>query len=397
MPLPMNAPKTSTILALDPEPEPDGPYPAAWRYRADPPARRVIMPAALPGTTAIAWLVTTGHGVSEVLHTGRPEVPWPWALTGHGQRGPDFIALSGDQHTSIRRIVDRVFAQERYTGRASAAALAAALEPGADLIASYCTPLMKRLAVHLGFPASEWEQAVQEPTDITQAFARTPADKAVMQHGMDSLLAYSRALMQAKLRRPDGTLLDRMISAMRAAGMDDETIVHAVRVIATASATPGSNLAGILRGALSRPGLLALIAQHPELIEQITSELVRMDGLYGLMNLRWLDRPVRLARGVTLPTDEPVIPSMLAYCRDPQIFHEPEAFDPSRPITTLPWGAGPHTCPAYRIGWGMLTAGLHEFALAHPGAYLTREPVMTAGLLPSADVLLTADAVSLLA
>ena len=62
---------TTEILALNPAP--DGSYPAAWQYRADPPAHRVIMPAAAPAVLAGAWLVTTGEGVEAVLRAGRQD------------------------------------------------------------------------------------------------------------------------------------------------------------------------------------------------------------------------------------------------------------------------------------------------------------------------------------
>lgn len=76
----------------------------------------------------------------------------------------------------------------------------------------------------------------------------------------------------------------------------------------------------------------------------IVDELLRIDDPF-VANRRVTTRPVDLG-GVRVPEGQRLSLHWTAANRDPEIFDEPDAFDPEGNADhNLVWGAGPHVCP----------------------------------------------------
>jgi cytochrome P450 len=351
------------VLALDAAP--GGQPPACWLPRREGElARPVLTPAG-----GSAWLLTSWEAVSEAL-TG-PHAPfayWPHVITAHPWRWPDFNTLPPPGHSVLRpyyvRHVTRdasVAAVVRPAARALAARLPLRAGP-VDLVAHYVQPLVGAVAVAQGFPPEPFTPPASEP------WVRSWPDVAGARSGLADLLEHCAAVYGAQLASPGVKPLERMAAAMRRDGWPAADIVRAYRVASTAVKTPADPLAGVLWERLLR---------HPGTI----SELVRTRWHFGLMNPRTLGRPVELSDGTVIGKGKVVIPSMRAALRD-EAHWGPGAgqvqdgdYDRAEPF-----GWGPYGCPAYHLGWEVITAGAEELEAAWPRAVLhavTWKPGMT--------------------
>jgi cytochrome P450 len=376
---------------------PNGRHPASWGYRPGEHYRWVL----LPGIDVEVMLVTSWMAVNAVLCSGAsPGIRFP--LIGHNERYPDFNTLpSGGLHARIRNIIGPIIgkrnAQRAEMLRDTARQLVTKLDltsGPADLREGYSVPMTQALAASLGFPESEYRDAVIRPTAVEQRLVGDTEDLKEVSQALKELLEYCRDLDRKLRKRPDadGIPLARIAAIMRAQGLPDEVIWHTFRTLATGSVTPaGGVLDRFLERLVRTPDLARTFYDSPQLRPGIISEIVRDDSYFGLMNYREITEPLVLPDRTVIPVG-PAVLSMDAALHDPARFPEPDQFNIYRPVDTTPWGIGEFGCPAFRSSWELLVIVGEEFSGrygAYPWRpYIAREPVFFDALLPGMTELL---------
>jgi hypothetical protein len=205
----------------------DGRHPASWSYRPREHYRWVL----LPGIDVKVMLVTSWMAVNAVLCSGAsPGIRFP--LIGHNERYPDFnTLLSGGLHAQIRNIIGPIIgkrnAQRDAMLRDTARQLVTKLDltgGPADLREGYSVPMIQALATSLGFPESEYRDAVMRPTAVQQRLVGDAEDMKEVRQALKDLLEYCRDLDRELRKRPDteGIPLVRIAAIMRAQGLPDE-------------------------------------------------------------------------------------------------------------------------------------------------------------------------------
>lgn len=155
---------------------------------------------------------------------------------------------------------------------------------------------------------------------------------------------------------------------------------------------------------------LYLLARHPEFVPRIREEVeaafgtepVTLSGLYRLpLTLRVLDETMRLypsfwmidrvalqddvADGIRIPAGTTVAPYIYGTHRNPEIWDDPESFDPSRfeddakkdrhPFAHIPFGGGPRKCIGSNMALAQMLLILASFVRRYDFELASPEPV----------------------
>ncbi|MEV4804334.1 cytochrome P450 [Nonomuraea sp. NPDC049421] len=151
------------------------------------------------------------------------------------------------------------------------------------------------------------------------------------------LFAYFLHLVRERARTPG----DDLISLMLPEGPG--TVVSNCYSLLLGASVTLPNVVNSTVAELARDGGYRAWAARPDLLRGGVEEALRWASP-GSHFMRHTTRPVRLS-GVALPAGEPVVAWIGAANRDPEIFPDPDAFDPARtPNRHLAFGSGHHYC-----------------------------------------------------
>lgn len=361
------------------------PHEALAQLRQNAPAVPVMTPNGLR-----TWLVTgyeharallADPRLSKDMRVGKDLIPRNFA---DPDKQREFLAESGERsqfpyvlsvhmldsdppdHTRLRRLVGRAFTARRVESlRPRITELTGEL---LDAMARYDRlDLMEALAFPVPFTVICWLLGV--PPDDRAEFRRwsnllvSGAGTDEVREASASMIAYLKALIEAKRAEPDDDMLTDLVHTQDAGDQlsADELISMAFLLLVAGHETT-VNLIG--------NGTLALLT-HPEAREQLTTddalwpaaieEFLRYDGPVTNATWRFTTEPVEVG-SVVIPEGEFVTISIGAAGRDPARYPAPDRLDITRPHSaSVAFGHGIHHClgaPLARLEGQIVISGL---------------------------------------
>jgi hypothetical protein len=259
-------------------------------------------------------------------------------------------------HTRLRALLQKTFTPRRLEATRPwiEGTIGALLDPIAergetDFLRDFAFPLPALVIAHLlGAPPADTE-AIKEWSDRLAAYLGGAVDErdnfAEAQAGLASLVAYFRALLDERRRRPGDDLMSALLRAEHEGQRltPDEVVANCVLLLFAGHETTTNLLGNGLYHLLRQPEQLAALRAEPGLVPGAVEELLRYDGpvpatlKIATEAVEWHGR--RIAPG------ERVLPFLSAANRDPRRFAEPDALDVRRaPSRHLAFAFGIHFC-----------------------------------------------------
>ena len=348
------------------------------------------------------WMLTRFADVHETLRDRRlgrvyhhrytpaelaqPEPDPRWAAFHQHERW-SLLSLEPPDHTRIRRLVSKVFtprsvaALEPAISGLSEELLDCCQEMGAfDLLADYAQPFSVAVICSvLGMPQGDarqlldWSHAIVKMYELRSSDEmRTRADRAA-----GELVDYTKALIEAKRRDPDGSLISSLVEVVDGGDRlsDDEIVSTAVVLLEAGHEATVNTLGNGMRA------LLAHRNQWQRLIDgEVTSagaveELLRYDSPLQMFD-RWVLEPGVEIAGQPMAVGDRVAMLFGSAQRDPRRFDDPDRFDVGRGDPAhIGFGGGIHYCVGAPLARLELAVALADLVQRFPGLEMAAEPV----------------------
>lgn len=195
----------------------------------------------------------------------------------------------------------------------------------------------------------EWALAMLDfPNDPDGAYA---ASAAVTEFLVPTL--------EERRRTPSDDVISRLLSGeVHGVRLTDEQVVSHIRLIYTVgAATTSDGLSTLLHRVLTEPGLLDRLVEQPDLVPAVVHESLRMEPPVSVLPRMALDGGE--IEGVEIPPMAPVLCAIASANRDPDVYADPDRFDPDRPETEiLTFGFGSKYCPGTHLAKRQMAAAL---------------------------------------
>lgn len=266
------------------------------------------------------------------------------------------------EHRRLRGLLARAFTPRMVENlRPSTASLASRLiertPESWDLIGDLLTPLPATVVGSLlGSTEADipdlirWAHAIN---GLYEKGGRISAERALhaeellreMRSFVRDLVEQRRTDARAGRLDPEADVLSGLVAAEADEGAltEDELLSTAVTLFVAGHETTTHLLGNGLAAVLSTPGLWDRVVSEPHLIASVVEEMARFDGS--------VPRSWRIATtdtqidGVAIPRGALVLPLLAAANRDPEVFPEPDVFNPERDSKKhLAYGKGVHVC-----------------------------------------------------
>jgi cytochrome P450 len=272
-----------------------------------------------------------------------------------GERRPPLEA-DRPEHTFYRRILQPYFTRDRV----------AALEPrvrgfvremlapvvaagGGDLAAHLTYPLPARvLCAWLGLPDAEWKYLKRVADDLFDAEEGRGNDPATVRRCAAELDAYSRRLVDERVRRPGDRDVD-LISGILGQSDGERTVTPqaAARVVRLLLVAGHNSTTSALGNCLLRlagdDALQSRLRSEPDLIPGALDELLRLETPVQAVP-RWAREDAEVA-GRPVQAGEKLMLHLASANRDPDRFADPDiCLIDRRPNPHLAFGRGIHRC-----------------------------------------------------
>ncbi|PGH49703.1 cytochrome P450 [Streptomyces sp. Ru87] len=259
------------------------------------------------------------------------------------------LASDPPQHTRLRRLVAGAFTKgtveglRPYIQQVTNGLLDSWEQHGqADLVEDLAVPLpVTVICEMLGVPEADRLDVRQWSNDLFAAGEPDRIDTA-----SHEVADYMTALVEAKRRSPDDSLLHDLIAARDGDDRlsEDELVSLAVLLLVAGHETTTNFIGNAALALLQTPKVLARMRDAPELIRPLLDELLRYDSPVGIATFRYSTEELTLG-GVQIPAGVPVLIAPGAANRDPDRFPEPDRLDPDRDAAGhLAFGHGIHRC-----------------------------------------------------
>ncbi|MEU5978913.1 cytochrome P450 [Streptomyces sp. NPDC047315] len=347
------------------------PYALYTRLREAGPVHRVRLPV----TKDECWLVVGHREARAALVDERLSNDVRLAADprddGSLALGRNMLQVDAVEHGRLRRLVAGVFTARRVRAlRPRVQQLAnelvtAFLDGGSadepvDLVAALALPLPMAVICELMGVADEdredfhrWSDAIVKPPTPDAAGA-----------ALHSLMRYFATLIENKRRHGGDDLLSALVrandtgdhtgddgsegGAAPAPRLSDDDLLGMVFLLFVAGHETSANLiAAGVHALLRHPRQLAELRADWSLLDGAVEEMLRYCAPVQATAFRFTSEPVTVA-GTELPAGAPVLVSLGAVSRDPELFPAPDAFDirrpPSEVRTHLAFGHGAHYC-----------------------------------------------------
>jgi cytochrome P450 len=297
-----------------------------------------------------------------------------WDLWGHLM-----FAKDADAHRRIRGVVSREFSTRRIDRLRPALERAAtdlcdAIPAGVDIDMwdAYAYPFAARVACQMvGIADEDSDQAAGWAFDLARAFfpfmsseRRARAERSAVEilASMDDLLARRR-------REPADDLISILATDEVAGQLSDKEIraLAANMVFAGLEATAKGVSTGTYL--LVSRGQLAALAERPDSIPAAVLEVLRFSP--PAQNVARFAPHDMVCQHVQLNAGQVVSANIVAACRDPRRYDNPDELDIDRkPGKQLAFGAGPHYCLGANLAKLGLGVAFESLARRHPGLEL---------------------------
>jgi cytochrome P450 len=303
------------------------------------------------GHAAVSALLRDKRFGRQILHVAtREELGWPErpahladfdAIERHS-----LLEMEPPEHTRLRALVNRAFVSrqvERLGPRIAemAEALIDKLEPGADLIADFATPIpVGVIAELIGAPVEDSALLLDWSHKMVAMyqFAPTRADEDAAAAASREFAAYVRVLIARRRRSLNDDLLSRLIVAeSEESRLSEDELVTSVVLLLNAGHEATVHALGNAVKTLVESGA------HFDGSETAVEELLRFDAPLHMFT-RYALQDVE-AEGVRLRKGERIGLLLGAANRDPSVFRDPDRLDLARSANPhVAFGAGIHFC-----------------------------------------------------
>lgn len=312
-----------------------------------------------PGTGERIWIVARYRDVLDGLR--HPDIGHELRRRLPGDPGPaseidrigarQLINLDPPDHTRLRKLVNTAFTPRTV----------AQLEPRIVAIVDGLLEAAKRRGVIDGvadlgepMPVAVIAELIGVPEPDRSRFRAWSG--AIMSGVPDErdaatleFAAFIDELAESRRSRPEDDLLSRLV-ALEAIDRDELVAMIQLLLIAGQETAVYLIVNGI-RALLTHPEQWRALCEAPSLAAAAVEEILRFDGPVELVPPRFTFAPVRFSGG-TIPAFEKVGLSVLGANRDPDVFHDPDAFDIRRADVNrhVAFGHGIHFCLGAGLG-----------------------------------------------
>ncbi len=335
-----------------------------------------------------AYLLTRFSALKEFLldQAGHPGgVIYQFQVEQHV--GRTFISMDGPDHDTYRQL-----ATPAFRSRATARFIDRELTPLAhevldrlapagqgDLASGYAQVLpFWAISRKLGLPfGSEERQRA-----LALALLSYPRDPDGALAAAAELTDFLRPVVEERRAEPRDDVISRLLTHEHngVRFTDDDVFAHVRLLYAVGATTTSDGLSTALHTLLTRPGLLDLVSDQPELLPRVVHESLRCEPPVST-----LPRVSALGGGIAGVDVEPgsiVLCGLAAANRDPAAFEDPDRFDPHRPETEiLTFGFGAKFCPGMHLARQQILAALEVVLDRLPGLEVVAADPPTGGVL----------------
>lgn len=315
----------------------------------------------------------------------RPEPDPRWAHF-HEHEAWSLLCLEPPDHTRIRRLISKVFTPSAVNRlqpeieTTSNRLLDRCAELGTfDLLADYAQPFsVAVICSMLGVPVADTQRLLDWSHAIVKMYelSASEATKVAANNAAREYIDYTRDLIAAKRRKPDGLLVSQLVEVEDAGDtLSEAEIISTTMVLVEAGHEATVNTLGNgFRALMHHPDQWQRLVDGEIAPSTAIEELLRFDAPLQLFE-RWVLEPGVEVAGQPVAVGQEVAMLFGSAQRDPRRFDQPDQFDVGRgDAAHIGFGGGIHFCvgaPLARLELAQSVAGL---AARFPGLQLVEEP-----------------------
>ncbi len=273
-------------------------------------------------------------------------------MPGEGGLGLNMMLLSHDppEHTQLRSLVQKAFTSahlkklEGWIDEQVDAMLDGMNEGEMDVSADLCIPLpIKVMTRILGLPDEKW-RALKQWTDVAasgdQGSTNYPSRKALL----DLYSFFRTQFLSQEQLAPDGLLRSLLDAKYNDAPLSAREIMQfSMTLLLAGNETIASLLSNTLSILAADRDLWDSLRANRELVDPVITESLRYETPIQFVRRR-VTQPVTI-RSVEMKAGEIVILCLGAANRDPDVYSDPDRFEPQRqPAHHLAFSKGIHYC-----------------------------------------------------
>lgn len=304
---------------------------------------------------------------------------------------PGFLFLDPPDHTRLRKLAQKAFAPRVVKALepeivALVDQLLANLKPDSefDVIAGLAYPLPVAVICRLlGVPLSDepkfsaasglLAQGLDPFITFTGEVSDTFSDRLEAGHW---LRGYLRDLVGQRRADPREDLISELIAAEEDGDQltEDEIVATCNLLLIAGHETTVNLIANAILAMLREPRHWAALAADADRASAIVEETLRFDPPVQLSSR--VATAEMTIDGITIPAGDSMMVMMASAQRDPQMYDDPDTFDPDRgAIRHLAFGLGPHFCLGAPLARLEATIALSALTARFPNARLAGDPV----------------------
>ena len=347
------------------------------------------------------WMLTRFHDVHEVLRDrrlgraythryshadfGRPDPDPRWSRFHEHERW-SLLCLEPPDHTRLRRLVAKVFTPRAVAAlRSAIEAFSAELldelaaRESFDLIADYAQPYsVAVICSMLGVPRDDTQQLLDWSHAIVKMYELTGSDeqRAAADRAAGEYIEYTRQLIAAKRREPDGLLVSELVRVEDEGDqLSEDEIVSTTMVLLEAGHEATVNTLGNgMRALMLHRDEWCRVADGEVEPRATVEEMLRWDSPLQLFE-RWVLEPGVEIAGQAIDVGQEVAMLFGSAERDPRRFEAPDRFDAGRGDPAhIGFGGGIHFCVGAPLARQELEVSLAGLARRFPRIELVEQP-----------------------
>ena len=317
---------------------------------------------------------------------GQPEPDPRWAAFHQHERW-SLLSIEPPDHTRIRRLVSKVFTPRSVAALEPAvAALSRELLDRCrelrtfDLLADYAQPFSVAVICSvLGLPRGDAPRLLDWSHAIVKMYELRASDemKARADQAAGEFVDYTKALIEAKRRVPDGSLISNLVGVTDGGDRltDDEIVSTAVVLLEAGHEATVNTLGNGMRALLDHRDQWQRLIDGEVDPAVAVEELLRYDSPLQMFD-RWVLEPGVEIAGRAMAVGDRVAMLFGSAQRDPRRFDAPDRFDVGRGDPAhIGFGGGIHFCVGAPLARMELAVALSDLVRRFPGVEVGAEPV----------------------
>lgn len=279
-----------------------------------------------------------------------PNYPSPIPIPESFKTNGSMLGMDPPEHTRVRGMIRKEFTAQRIAERAEIIrdivnhqvdTLLDSPSRSADLVQQLSIPVtLSIIGALLAIPADDLPHLHQATRSMFDG-ATSPEDRRTAIEFLDD---YFVDFVQRRFDRPHDDLMGRVITANR--DYPAVELVHMTRLILNGGHDSTASMLSLgTLVLLDEPDLFRRLGEDGELTNATVEELLRFLCVTDLTTPRVAVRDVSFRHGV-VTSNGGVYPSTAAANRDPEVFPDPDVFNPGRSNAArhLTFGYGRHLC-----------------------------------------------------